>query len=126
VRLSLQVVDSGPGIGPEERKRLFEPFYRINGGSHTVGGMGIGLALSARLARLMGSELHVTSEPGLGSSFSVDLVLEKGSPPAASAPQLRDITTYVRSPRKELSENLCQWLTRWGAHAKRPLPACLS
>lgn len=117
VRLSLQVVDSGPGIGPEERKRLFEPFYQINGGAHTVGGMGIGLALSAKLAKLMGSELHVTSEPGLGSSFSVDLVLEKGSAPATSAPQLRDITTYVRSPRKELSENLCQWLTRWGAQA---------
>ncbi|WP_082877312.1 hybrid sensor histidine kinase/response regulator [Comamonas thiooxydans] len=122
VRLSLQVVDSGPGIGLEERKRLFEPFYQIDGGSHTVRGMGIGLALSAKLAKLMGSELHVTSEPGLGSSFSLDLVLEKGSPPVASAPQLRDITTYVRSPRKELSENLCQWLTRWGAQASALSP----
>ncbi|MGE8688089.1 MAG: response regulator [Achromobacter sp.] len=116
VRLALQVVDSGVGIGPAEQVRLFEPFYQIDSGSHTVRGAGIGLSICAKLAELMGSTIHVTSEPGLGSSFSVDIELEKAEAPAATPPQLQGLNVHVRSPRKELSENVCQWLACWGAH----------
>ncbi|MCY1209749.1 Sensor histidine kinase RcsC [compost metagenome] len=116
-RLGLQVVDSGVGIGPAEQVRLFEPFYQIDSGSHTIRGAGIGLSICAKLAELMGSTIHVTSEPGLGSSFSVDIELEKADAPACNPPQLQDLNIHVRSPRKELSENICQWLAHWGARA---------
>jgi len=117
VRLGLQVVDSGVGIGPAEQVRLFEPFYQIDSGSHTIRGAGIGLSICAKLAELMGSSIHVTSELGLGSSFSVDIELEKADAPAGVPPQLQGLTVHVRSPRKELSENICQWLAHWGARA---------
>ncbi len=116
-RLGLQVVDSGVGIGPAEQVRLFEPFYQIDSGSHTIRGAGIGLSICAKLAELMGSSIHVTSEPGLGSSFSVDIELEKAEGPPANPPRLQGQHVHVRSPRKELSENICQWLAHWGADA---------
>ncbi|WP_244609860.1 ATP-binding protein, partial [Escherichia coli] len=63
-RLHFQVVDSGVGIREEDLACLFEPFYQIDGGSHLVRGAGIGLSICARLAALMGTSIHVTSEPG--------------------------------------------------------------
>ena len=116
-RLTLQVADSGIGISPQEQARLFEPFYQIDGDSHTLRGTGVGLAICSRLAALMGSEIHVTSEPGLGSSFSFSVVLETVEKPPAPAPDLAGAVIHVRSIRKELSDNLCEWLGLWGAQA---------
>ncbi|MBB1628861.1 hybrid sensor histidine kinase/response regulator [Achromobacter sp. UMC71] len=117
VRLHLQVVDSGVGISAENQVRLFEPFYQIDSGSHLVRGAGIGLSICARLAELMGSEIQVTSELGLGSSFSLAIELELAEATPAPAPRLDGLRVQVRSSRKELSENLCLWLTQWGAMA---------
>ena len=133
--LMLQVVDTGIGIGKAEQTQLFVPFYQIDSGSHTVRGAGIGLSICARLAKLMGSEIRVTSELGLGSSFSMELPLQVayGQPaygqPAyghpAPQPDLSNICVHVRSPHHELTENVCLWLRRWGAQAAaapNPLP----
>lgn len=123
--LMLQVVDTGIGIGKAEQTQLFVPFYQINSGSHTVRGTGIGLSICARLAKLMGSEVRVTSELGLGSSFSLELPLQMASAQSASPPDLTNIRVYVRSPHHELTENICLWLKRWGAQAEaapNPLP----
>ncbi|WP_313621601.1 response regulator [Achromobacter sp.] len=123
--LMLQVVDTGIGIGKAEQTQLFVPFYQINSGSHTVRGTGIGLSICARLAKLMGSDIRVTSELGLGSSFSLELPLQVTSGQRASPPDLSNICVYVRSPHHELTENICLWLKRWGAQAEaapHPLP----
>lgn len=122
--LMLQVVDTGIGIAKEEQSQLFVPFYQINSGSHTVRGTGIGLSICARLAGLMGTEIRVTSALGLGSSFSLELPLQVASGPPASPPDLSNISVYVRSPHHELSDNICQWLKRWGAQAV-PAPQIL-
>ena len=71
--LTLQVVDTGIGIGAQEQSQLFLPFYQIDSASHTVRGTGLGLSICARLAKLMNSWIRVTSELGLGSSFSMAL-----------------------------------------------------
>lgn len=117
VRLHMQVVDSGVGISAENQVRLFEPFYQIDSGSHLVRGAGIGLSICARLAELMDSSIQVTSELGLGSSFSLAIDLDVAEARPAPAPQLTGVRAYVRSSRKELSENICLWLTHWGASA---------
>ncbi len=117
VRLHLQVVDSGVGISAENQVRLFEPFYQIDSGSHLVRGAGIGLSICARLAQLMGSSIQVTSELGLGSSFSLAIELDVAEGPPAPSPQLNGLRVQVRSSRKELSENICLWLAQWGAQA---------
>lgn len=116
-RLTIQVVDTGIGIGKEEQTQLFSPFYQIDSASHTVRGAGIGLSICARLARLMGSRIRVTSELGLGSSFALDLLLHTTDGPAVTEPALHGINIHVRSPHRELTHNVCQWLTRWGATA---------
>ncbi|CAB3830867.1 Sensor histidine kinase RcsC [Achromobacter mucicolens] len=124
--LRLQVVDTGIGIPKEGQAQLFVPFYQIDSGSHTVRGAGIGLSICARLAGLMGTSIRVTSELGLGSSFSLDLPLSVAAGQAASPPDLSGMNAYVRSPHHELSDNVCQWLKRWGAAAapvSAPLPA---
>ncbi|MEN4918955.1 response regulator [Achromobacter spanius] len=123
--LVLQVVDTGIGIAKDEQARLFVPFYQINSSSHTVRGTGIGLSICARLAKLMGSEIRVTSELGLGSSFSLDLPLQVAQGQPQFPPDLSGINVLVRSPHHELTDNICLWLKRWGAQAAAapsPLP----
>ncbi len=68
------VEDTGVGIPPEQLDRIFEPFVQGQGGYTRVhGGVGLGLAISRRLARMMGGDIDVESEPGYGSRFSLRL-----------------------------------------------------
>lgn len=70
VEMHFAVRDTGPGIAPEDRQRIFEPFSQ----AHAVtkrehGGAGLGLAICAQLVQLMGGTIGVDSEPGQGSTF---------------------------------------------------------
>lgn len=70
--LSFAVADTGIGIAPEAIERLFEPFVQGEGAaSNRYGGTGLGLALSAHFARLLGGQLDVQSRPGRGSTFTL-------------------------------------------------------
>jgi signal transduction histidine kinase len=68
------VADTGPGIPPELQERIFEEFYQVPG-SQTLSGKGTGLGLpyARRLVGILGGALRVTSEPGVGSTFTVSL-----------------------------------------------------
>jgi PAS domain S-box-containing protein len=72
VRIS--VADSGPGITLADQERIFEKFYRADP-QHTraPSGSGLGLYISRELVRRMGGRLRVTSEPGQGATFVVEL-----------------------------------------------------
>lgn len=73
-RVRLTVADTGPGIGAEYFERIFEPFRQADEGTtRKVGGTGLGLTVSRRLAEMLGGELRVESEVGRGSSFTVVL-----------------------------------------------------
>jgi len=67
--LALHVIDTGPGIAPEDQERIFEEFTRLAPGA--AEGAGLGLAISRRIARLLGGDLTVESEPGHGSNFTL-------------------------------------------------------
>jgi signal transduction histidine kinase len=71
----LDVSDEGPGVPPDERERVFAPYYRMKrdaGGA--VGGTGIGLAVVRRLVKQHGGEVHVTTvDGGTGARFVVTL-----------------------------------------------------
>jgi CheY-like chemotaxis protein/anti-sigma regulatory factor (Ser/Thr protein kinase) len=75
LRLMVEVEDSGPGIPDEDRKRIFEPFQQAVAGVKS-GGTGLGLAISRKFVEMMGGELTVTSEVGVGSCFRFDLLLK--------------------------------------------------
>jgi signal transduction histidine kinase len=66
----VHVRDCGPGIDPADQERIFERFEKA---SDTLGNTGLGLAISRRLARAMGGEILVESEPGDGSCFILRL-----------------------------------------------------
>jgi PAS domain S-box-containing protein len=72
----LSVRDSGIGISPEDVERLFKEFEQLEtGAARRYGGTGLGLALTRKIVEIQGGALHVQSEPGKGSTFTVTLPL---------------------------------------------------
>jgi signal transduction histidine kinase len=70
----LRVRDTGIGIPPEKHAAIFEPFVQVSTGlTRTVEGTGLGLAISRDLARGMGADVVVESEPAAGTTFTVRL-----------------------------------------------------
>jgi signal transduction histidine kinase len=76
--LHVAVRDTGPGIAPDQHEAIFEEFRQAEG---TSPGIGLGLAISRRLARVMGGEITVESNPGEGSVFHLRLPLDCRSAP---------------------------------------------
>ena len=72
--IELAVADTGIGLTAEQQARLFQEFTQADSlTARRYGGTGLGLALSRKLARMMGGDVTVTSEPGKGSVFTVRL-----------------------------------------------------
>jgi two-component system sensor histidine kinase KdpD len=74
--LHFDVEDRGPGLPPEERERVFQPFYQVRPGA---GGVGLGLSIARRMARAQGGDVTYAPRPGGGSRFCLTL-------PAADVP----------------------------------------
>ncbi|WP_226636729.1 sensor histidine kinase [Novosphingobium profundi] len=72
------VADEGPGISPEQQARVFDKFERL--GRVGDGGSGLGLFISRRLARAMGGDLTVESEPGRGARFILTVPADPDAP----------------------------------------------
>lgn len=71
-RLRVQVVDTGVGIPPEHLDQIWDNYFQVRGGQ----GVGLGLAIVDRTARLLGSTISVRSTLGRGTVFSVDIPLK--------------------------------------------------
>jgi signal transduction histidine kinase/CheY-like chemotaxis protein len=84
-RLRLSVQDTGMGLSPEQVAGLFQPFNRLGQEAGPQEGTGIGLVVTRRLVELMGGEIGVTSSPGVGSVFWIELALADAGGAASDA-----------------------------------------
>jgi CheY-like chemotaxis protein len=75
-RLEFEVEDTGIGIAPEDRQRIFEPFVQLEPGRTTRDGTGLGLTLSRMFIELLGGEITIQSQVGKGSIFVFDIAVK--------------------------------------------------
>jgi len=121
-RVRIQVWDTGIGIPPEQQEAIFQEFYQLaNPGQGHRQGLGLGLAIAARLARLLGGRIEVASRPGKGSLFAVEV--PRGRQPAtplSTAPaggandSLRGAFLLVVDDDALVREAMGSLLRQWG------------
>lgn len=123
--LGVEVSDRGPGVPPEKRAAIFEPFTQASDDpARKRQGAGLGLAVSQKLAQLMGGEIHVHDRPGGGSvfCFHIPVRLPASAPAtsettasAAPAPQQsRPLRLLVAEDNPLLAKYLAHVLTKAG------------
>lgn len=118
VELRFSVRDTGIGMAPEEQERVFDSFVQADPSVvRRHGGTGLGLAISQRLVALMGGNLVVTSEVGLGSTFSFIVRFPVAHPAEAvrtDVPESARVLVVGASPAYEdLLQRMCRPLG-WG------------
>ena len=83
-RVAIRVSDTGPGIAPEHHEAIFDIFHQLKPHDGAKKGVGLGLALARRFARMMGGDITVDSTVGEGTTFTVVLPTVRAAAPEAS------------------------------------------
>lgn len=103
--LRVAVADTGTGIRAERLGELFEPFNRLGAEQSAVEGTGIGLSITRRLMELMGGRIGAESEPGVGSTFWIELVADTGRP--VGGPAVPDALRAALAAAEHAARILC-------------------
>jgi len=121
----IQVIDTGVGISGEDQKLVFEEFRRLNGrGKQKRRGLGLGLAIVDRIARLLGHEVSLRSLPGKGSCFEITVPradpVSTAMPPAITARQrvgasLSGQSILCVDNDTDILDGMHGLLSKWGA-----------
>ncbi|HEU0122991.1 MAG TPA: ATP-binding protein [Bryobacteraceae bacterium] len=122
VLVELSVKDTGIGLSVEARGRLFQSFTQVDASAtRRVGGTGLGLVISRKLARLMHGEVGCDSTPGEGSTFWCRLYMAEGNTTTETNPvrSLDGYTAAIFEPDPFLFEIAADHLTAAGARVER-------
>ncbi len=96
----IRVTDRGVGIAPEDQKRVFERFFRVDKArSRTTGGTGLGLSIVKHVVANHGGNITLWSRPGTGSTFTIELPIYREKSPAVPAATL-DTEPGAAAPRR--------------------------
>jgi two-component system sensor histidine kinase/response regulator len=123
VTLHISTRDTGIGISPVDRQRLFTPFSQADGSTtRKYGGTGLGLAISAELIAMMGGDLDCESQPGRGSTFFFSIELERSSPTKAPKPLANTIDldgrrVLIIDDNATNRDILVRQTASWGMHS---------
>ncbi|MEY2878462.1 MAG: Autoinducer 2 sensor kinase/phosphatase LuxQ, partial [Verrucomicrobiota bacterium] len=102
LHLTFSVHDTGVGLTPEDRVKLFHPFQQAADGRPPEPGTGLGLAISARLVELMGGTIAVESAPGAGSTFTFTVRFDTVAAESAAREGTTARVTGYRGPRQRV------------------------
>ena len=117
VTLKFTVIDSGVGIAPERRDRLFKAFSQIDASTtRKFGGTGLGLAICKQLAELMGGQIGVESTEGRGSTFwfTANFVPIASVARPKAPVDVAGIRVLALDDNQAVREILCEQLASWG------------
>jgi signal transduction histidine kinase/CheY-like chemotaxis protein len=113
--IGIAVTDTGIGIAPHARVRLFQDYGQGDASTaNRFGGTGLGLAISKRLAELMSGTLTVTSTPGAGSTFEACVVLDAQPATPVSVTDLEGLRALVIDDCEPAREAVHEQLVRAG------------
>jgi len=118
--ISFLVRDTGIGIAPEARERIFREFEQANERiARNYGGTGLGLSISERIVKRMGGRISLESTLGVGSTFEVALPLhpaEDATPTTFAGPDLTGQSILLVASQSIEMSLVSRRLQRWGAH----------
>ncbi len=106
VQMCFEISDTGIGISDEYLQHIFEPFTQEEGGARTnYQGTGLGMTITKKLVEGMGGTIHIESELGRGSVFTVVIPLEAGNPPRLFEEDKEKVSVDIKGKRALLVED---------------------
>lgn len=98
----IRVTDRGIGISPEDQKRVFERFFRVDKArSRSTGGTGLGLAIVKHVVANHNGNIKLWSRPGTGSTFTIELPIHHPEPDTDESPVIGDDETQAAGPLRQ-------------------------
>src|SRR5204862_4652884 len=123
--LRIEIHDTGSGIPDEKLELIFEEFHRLETDGDGPPGLGLGLAIVDRIAKVLGHNIGVRSKTGKGSLFAVEVPLS-AAPAVQSAPRRQTppglaptLTVLVIDNEKAILDGMETLLSGWGCRVHR-------
>ncbi len=121
-RLAVEVLDTGLGISPDQQTVIFQEFQRLDQGAKIARGLGLGLSIVERISRVLAHPIGLTSEPGKGSRFHVEVPTAAAMPnvaptdgtPRPTAAKFDGMTVLCLDNEETILDGMEALLVGWG------------
>jgi Na+/proline symporter/signal transduction histidine kinase/CheY-like chemotaxis protein len=123
-QLSIQIIDTGMGVPASKQKVIFKEFQRLDQGAKAARGLGLGLSIVERIARVLGHKVSLRSAPNEGSTFAIELPVAPAVPdvdrsrPATTVPAapLEGVVVLCIENEPQVLAGMEALLSGWGCH----------